>query len=68
MLNRKEIKKDLQRIRKIKPFKDKYNWEEIHFSSEKDDWKKFNKYNVTIILNVLYAKKYIFCLRKGTQG
>ena len=27
------------------------------FPSEKDDWKKFEKNNVTIALNVLYAKK-----------
>ena len=35
----------------------KYNWEGINFPSEKDDWKKFEKNNVTIALNVLYAKK-----------
>ena len=42
---------------KIKPFIDEYNWEEINFPSEKDDWKKFEKNNITITLNVLYAKK-----------
>ena len=56
-LNNEEIKKDLQRITKIKPFINKYNWEGINFPSEKDDWKKFEKNNVTIALNVLYAKK-----------
>ena len=34
-----------------------YNWERINYPSEKDDWKKFEKNNVTIALNVLYAKK-----------
>ena len=57
MLNCEEIKKDLQIITKIKPFINKYNWEEINFSSEKDDWKKFEKKYVIIALNVLYAKK-----------
>ena len=57
VLNREEIKKDLQIITKIKPFINKYNWEEINFSSEKDDWKKFEKKYVIIALNVLYAKK-----------
>ena len=52
----KKIKKDPQRITEIKPFINKYNWEEINFSSEKDDWKKFRKTNVTIALNVLCAK------------
>ena len=33
-------KKDLQRITKITPFINKYNWEEINFPSEKSDWKK----------------------------
>ena len=42
---------------KIKSFINKYNWEGINFPSEKDDWKKFEKNNVTIALNVLYAKK-----------
>ena len=58
-LNHEEIKKkkDPQRITKIKPFVNKYNWEGITFPSEKDDWKKFEKNNVTIALNVLYAKK-----------
>ena len=37
MLNHKEIKKDLQKITKIKSLINKYNWEGIHFPSEKDD-------------------------------
>ena len=35
----------------------KYNWEGINFPSEKDDWKKNEKNNRIIDLNVLYAKK-----------
>ena len=35
----------------------KYDWEGINYPSEKDDWKKFEKNNVTIPLNVLYTKK-----------
>ena len=38
---------------KIKAFIDKYNWEEIIYLSEKDDWKKFEKNNLTIADNVL---------------
>ena len=57
VLNYKEIKKDLQRITEIKPFVNKYNWKGTNFSWEKDDWKKNEKYNVTIALNILYAKK-----------
>ena len=57
VLNSKEIKKDPQRITKIKPFINKYNWEGINYPSEKDNCKKFEKNNGTIALNVLYAKK-----------
>ena len=42
-LNYKETKKDPQRVTKIKPFINKYNWEGINFPSEKDDWKKIEK-------------------------
>ena len=40
MLNHEEIKKDLQRITKIKPFVNKHNWKGVNFLSEKDDGKK----------------------------
>ena len=52
-----EIKKDTQRLTKIKSFINKNNWEKIHFPSEKDDWKKNEKKNVTFARDVLYAKK-----------
>ena len=55
--NPEEIKKDLQKITKTKPFRNRFNWKEINFPSEKDDLKKFEKNNVTIARNVLYAKK-----------
>ena len=57
-------KKDSQRIIKIKPLLNKYNWKETNLQSRKDDWKKFEKNNRTIVLSVLYAKKEknIYCL------
>ena len=42
---------------KIKPIINNCNWERINYPSEKDNWKKIEKNNVTIALNVLYAKK-----------
>ena len=57
MLKYKEIKRDPQRITKIKPFINKNNWEGINYPSEKDDWKKFEKNNVTIALNFLYDRR-----------
>ena len=40
-LNHEQIKKDPERISKIKPFIDQYNWREIEFPSHKKDWKRF---------------------------
>ena len=50
-LNHEEIAKHSQRISKIKPFINKYDWKERNFQ------KKIEKNTVTIALNVLYAKK-----------
>ena len=55
-LNDEEIGKKSQKISQIKSFKNKYNQEGINYLSEKDDWKKFLKNNLTIALNVLHAK------------
>ena len=51
------MKKDSQKITAIKPFINKSNREEINFLLEKDDWKRFEKNNITVALNILYAKK-----------
>ena len=56
-LNHEEIKKDLQRITRIKPFINKCKWERINLPAEKDDWENFEKNNARIAFNVLYAKK-----------
>ena len=52
-LNYEEIKEDPQRVTKI----NKYKWEGINFPSEKNDWGKFEKNNVTIHLNFFMLKK-----------
>ena len=57
MLNHEEIGKNPDRIAKIKPFINKYKWEGTNVPSEKDDWKRFEKNNVAITINGLYAKK-----------
>ena len=53
-LNYQSIKKDPQRISKIKSFIDQCNWKEINFPSHKEDWKKFQSNNKLIALNILY--------------
>ena len=41
---------------KTKPLKYKYHWEGTNCPSGKDDWKKTEKNNLTIALNVLFVK------------
>ena len=53
-LNLDKIKKDPQRISKIKPFIEQYNWKDIDFPSTSKDWKKI-ELNNEIALNILYV-------------
>ena len=53
-LNLDEIKNHPERISKIKPFMEQYNWKEIDFPSTSKDWKKF-ELNNEIVLNILYV-------------
>ena len=48
VLNYQNIKKDPQRISKIEPFINQYDWKEVDFPSHQKDWK-------SIALNVLFV-------------
>ena len=54
-LNFNNIDKHPQRISKIKPFIDNYNWNNINFPTVKKDWNKFELNNKNIALNILYV-------------
>ena len=54
-LNHDKINKDPQRVSKIKPFTNQYNWSDIDFPSTSKDWKKFELNNESIALNILYV-------------
>ena len=54
-LNHERIGRNPQRITKIKPFIDTYNWDDIKFPSHSNDWKKFEQNNKTIALNILFV-------------
>ena len=56
-LNYQTIEKDPQRISKLKPYINKYNWEGIEFPVGPKDWIKFERNNKTIALNVLYIPR-----------
>ena len=53
----KTEKRICKKCQQLNLFISKYNWTGINFPSEKDDSKIFEKNNVTIVLNVSYAKK-----------
>ena len=53
-LNLDRIKRDHQRISKIKPFIDQYNWKVIEIPATSKDWKKF-ELNNEVALNILYV-------------
>ena len=54
-LDYQRIKKDLQKISKLKPYINQYNWKGIKFPSDKEDWKKFEQNNKEIALNILFV-------------
>ena len=54
--------KKSQRLSKVQPITNKYNWKEMNYASKKkkkkkNDLKKFEENNSTIALIVLYVKK-----------
>ena len=49
----------LERVSNIKPFVNKYSWKGIHYSLKTDDWKTFEKNNLTIWL--LYINEKVIC-------
>ena len=52
-LNHQNIENHPERISNIKPFIDQYHWEGIDFPSGIKDWKKFERINKLIALNIL---------------
>ena len=54
-LNHDKINQNPQRVSKIKPFINQYNWNDIDFPSTGKDWKKFKLNNESIALNILYV-------------
>ena len=53
-LNLDKIDNHPERISKIKPFVDQYNWKDIDFPSTSKDWRKL-ELNNEIALNILYV-------------
>ena len=54
-LDYQKIKKNPQKISKLKPYINNYNWKFIKFLSDKEGWKKFEQNNKEIALNILFV-------------
>ena len=54
-MNYLNIDHHLERISKLKPFINNYNWKGIEFPSHSKDWRKFERNNKTIALSMLYV-------------
>ena len=55
-LDYQRIKKHPQKVPKLKPYINQYNWKGKKFSSDKEDWKKFEQNNKEIALNILFVR------------
>ena len=51
-----EIGSHQARVSNIMPFINKDNWEGINYSSKIDDWKRYEKNDPRIALNILFTK------------
>ena len=60
-LNYGGIKSHPKRVSNIRPFINKYSWNEINYPSKTDDWKTSKKNNSTIHFNILYIKEKELC-------
>ena len=67
-LNYQKIKSNPERISKIKPFIDQYNWKVIVFPSHSKDWKKLESNNKSIALNILYVPHNTEKIRHAYQS
>ena len=54
-MNHQNINHNLERISKLRPFINNYNWKDLEYSSHSKDWRKFECHDKTIAINILYV-------------
>ena len=54
-MNYQNINCHPERISKLEPFINNYNWKDIEYPSHLKDWRKFECNNKTIALSILYV-------------
>ena len=65
-LHHEAIEKDPQRVSKLRPFAEQYDWEGLEFPMALNKISKFEKRNPEIAVNVLFvSKKNIFIARRS---
>ena len=64
-MNYQNINCHPERISKLEPFINNYNWKDIEYPSHSKDWKKFECNNKTIALNILYVPYNITEIKQG---
>ena len=71
-LHHEEIKKDHQRISRLRPYEKQYNWEGLEFPVSIKKIDKFEKNNPGIAVNVLFSNKkmkiYIYTARRSERN
>ena len=53
-LNYQKVSNKPERVLKVKPFINNFNWNEINFPPQQQDYEKFETNNESIALNILY--------------
>ena len=61
-LDYQRIKKHPQKISKLKPYINHYNWKGIKFPLDKEDCKKFEQNNKDTALNILFVPHNMSCI------
>ena len=66
-LNYNKINKNPQRVSKVKPFIDQYNWNSTNFPSTTKDWKKFGLNQSLLIFCMYFTKlqKYLLLISQN---
>ena len=67
-LNYQDIAKQTKRISKLKPYINKYNWEGIDFPAAPKEWKKIERNNKAIALNILFIPHNTKTIRVGYRS
>ena len=57
VLNYQTIETHPERISKLKPYINRYNWKGIEFPAGSKEWQKIEQNNDTITLNVFYVEQ-----------